>query len=746
MPQVAKQLKSFLGLANYFRDHVQGYSEITALLQGMILDYHKTRKLKWDTGTELAFNATQTAIKDIQMLFFLTENDPVYLHTDASDHGIGAYLFQIVNGVERPIQFLSKSLNDVQKRWSTTEKECYAIFYSMKQFEHLIKDRFFVLRTDHANLIYINSSPSQKVMRWKLAIQGYDFKLQHIPGRLNVVADNMSRLCLKEPLETGTSSDFVFALCSLYEMEDTEEGESEIPLMAFDASLRESGKSKPTQGSPFIEGAKSSSSAIAEATQTRVRGGSSIPISEEKYRLFTQAHSDVVGHLGVEKSKVALIKILQANPSLSLATDTKSLMWRGAERELRQFIKECPVCQKLARTNKGIVTVPFTSSDYLPMRKLNVDSMGPFDADAQGNIYIIVVIDCFSRYVGLYPAVDCTAEAAAEALLSHVCIFGAPLEILSDQGSQYVNRLITALCILIGSDKLETISYSKQENGLVERANKEVLRHLRAILFNRDIKSDWRLCLPLVQRIMNATYHESVGTSPASIITPYVDLDRGILVPLGASEVPSELVSDWIRRLQSKQSAVLSIAQRVLKERDDKHMLQNRLKETVTEFPIGSYVLVEYPGQIPSKMLMPRRGPLQVVKISRTKAYTLVDLITQKEETVHVSRLTPFLYDKERVDPFDVAAKEQKEFRIDFVYEHVGDPRLKSSLEFKCRFTGYSEEHDEWIPWGNLFLVPALHNYLYSHDELLSLVPKEFRRPNHPELLAESLTRRRAKR
>ena len=245
---------------------------------------------------------------------------------------------------------------------------------------------------------------------------------------------------------------------------------------------------------------------------------------------------------------------------------------------------------------------------------------------------------------------------------------------------------------------------------------------------------------------MNATYHESVGTNPSSIITPYVDLDRGILLPLGESEVPSELVSDWISRLQAKQSSVLAIAQRTLKDRDEKHMLKNRPKGTITEFPVGSYVLVEYPGQIPSKMVMLRKGPLQVVRVGRNKAYTLVDLITQKEETVHVSRLTPFLYDKERVIPFDVAAREQKEYRIEFVYEHVGDPRLKSSLEFKCRFTGYSAEHDEWISWSNLLSVPALHNYLYSQDELISLVPKEFKRPNHPELIKESLARRRAKR
>ena len=63
--QVAKQLKLFLGLANYFRDHVQRYSEVTAPLQGMILDYQTTRKVKWDTGTEQVFAATQNVIKDI---------------------------------------------------------------------------------------------------------------------------------------------------------------------------------------------------------------------------------------------------------------------------------------------------------------------------------------------------------------------------------------------------------------------------------------------------------------------------------------------------------------------------------------------------------------------------------------------------------------------------------------------------------------------------------------------------------
>jgi hypothetical protein len=124
-------------------------------------------------------------IADCQTLWWMDDDLPVYLHTDASDFGVGAYLFQIdkVTKLERPIHFLSKSFSDVQARWSTIEKECYAIFYALTSLEHLVRDRPFTLRTDHRNLLFINSLPCAKVTRWKLAIQEYDFQIEHIPGR-----------------------------------------------------------------------------------------------------------------------------------------------------------------------------------------------------------------------------------------------------------------------------------------------------------------------------------------------------------------------------------------------------------------------------------------------------------------------------------------------------------------------------------------------------------------------------------
>ena len=202
---------------------------------------------------------------------------------------------------------------------------------------------------------------------------------------------------------------------------------------------------------------------------------------------------------------------------------------------------------------------------------------------------------------------------------------------------------------------------------------------------------------------------------------------------------------EWIAKLQAKQAAVLSIAQRVLRQRDEAHVKKHQPTSTVITFPVGSYVLVKYPGQMPNKQLMPNRGPLQVVKVERYKTYHLRDLVTQKEEVVDVTRLLPFVYDHQRTDPFDVAAKEQREYLVEEILDHRGNLKLKSTLEFLVRFTGYDDTFNEWLPWETLYNVEALHDYLYE-KELFELVPRSMRRPFHDRLVRERRDRRAAER
>ena len=81
----------------------------------------------------------------------------------------------------------------MERKWFTIEKEAFAIFYALQKWEHHLRDVKFTLQTDHLNLTYVNSEPKQKVQRWKLAIQSFDFWIEHIPGHDNIVADGLSR-------------------------------------------------------------------------------------------------------------------------------------------------------------------------------------------------------------------------------------------------------------------------------------------------------------------------------------------------------------------------------------------------------------------------------------------------------------------------------------------------------------------------------------------------------------------------
>jgi hypothetical protein len=155
-PTLMKHMKAFLGLVNYFRDHVRDYANRVHPLHQMVLSYHKRKKLEWTPVLEQLFEELQTEVANCPALYFVDERAPIHVLTDASGYGIGAYIYQEIDGVERPIVFVSRAFSEVQSRWSTIEKEAYAIFYTLTRNEHLLRDNSFILHTDHKNLTYLN--------------------------------------------------------------------------------------------------------------------------------------------------------------------------------------------------------------------------------------------------------------------------------------------------------------------------------------------------------------------------------------------------------------------------------------------------------------------------------------------------------------------------------------------------------------------------------------------------------------
>jgi hypothetical protein len=656
-PIFSKQLKSFIGLANYFRDHIRHHSDIVKPLNMMLRNYDKNRKLVWTDETTKAFEEIKRAIHECPTLFFPNDTDPIHVYTDASDYGIGAYICQIVDGIERAVAFMSMTLIDEKTRWSTLDKEAYAIYYTFQRYEYLLRDVKCTVHTDHKNLIHLHDDSAPKVRRWWLFLQEFKMDIVHIAGIKNEIADSMSRLC---PVT-----------------------EQEIE---YYNTLEE------------------------------------LEIPDEHYRTIGKVHNTTQGHFGVETTIKHLIR-------------DGFQTWEKMRTHVRSFIQKCPCCQKMSVLKLPIHTSPYTTASYRSMERLNVDTLGPFPTDSEGNNYVIVVIDTFTRFLELYPAKDCKAVEAAKALLIHVGRYGAPYQIRSDNGTQYVNNMITELLRLIGITHETILAYSHEENAIVERANKEVLRHLRTMIYDENVMTEWRKYLPLIQRIMNSTVHSRTGAAPAQLLFGNAcNLTRGIfnsreqVEQTHHQDIP---LSEWASDMLKRQAYLISVAEENQIAQDKAHIAANT--HELTDFPVGSYVLIDYQNTgfksgPPTKPLTPRKGPLRVLsKDASGNQYTLLNLTNNKEEQVHITRIHPFNHDEAHTNPTAVANKDVQLFQVEKILKHKGTKARRAQMEFRVKWLGYDDSDNSWVKWKDISHNAILHNYLRDHN-MATIIPPQYTR------------------
>jgi len=683
LPDTKGKLKSFNGLANHFRNHVKNYAMLSHSLEVMLPNYtkkQKNHKLNWSNEQIEAFEKLKEAVCNCQKLYFIdhtSENVTYTMQTDASDYGIGAYLFQTIDEIEYPIKFVSKSLNARQLNWSVPEKECYAAYYAFNKLEYLLSDIEFTWETDHVNLTRIttNATSSPKVLRWKLYMQEFNYlkKQKYIQGEINEIADTLSRLCECEDK---------YLLASIYEFEEDD-----------DPSLK-------TLDQPEI---------IASTIEIK-------KIPDKEYKILASIHNSINGHFGINRT-INKLKTLGHN-------------WQYMRQYVQLFIKHCPLCQKLNEVKSTIQSIPFTLSSYEPMKTIGIDTLGPLPEDDDGNTHVIVIKDHFTKTTELYPSKSTTAQEAEYALFDWVSRYGIPTYIVSDNGPQYVNKLIDEFMKLTGSTHNRTMTYSKEQNAIVERANKEILRHLRALIFElRNIKQ-WKQMLPFVRRIINSSAPISTGIAPVKLITPYLNLENNILTPFDESEKDINL-TEYSEELLRVQEKLIHVASQRQKNIDDNNLKRREPTEDIPEFPINSFVLVEYPatriGRLqPNKLLTTLKGPMRVVKKLDSNNYEVYDLVTQKIEPIHHSRMSTFKYMKNHTDPHQVANSDYDNSVIDKVLKHTGDPKDKTNMDFYVSWVNAPDSANLWLPWKEIRNNIQLHEYLRNNN-MTSLIPREHR-------------------
>ncbi|GBO02192.1 Transposon Ty3-I Gag-Pol polyprotein [Araneus ventricosus] len=199
-PENIQDLRTFLGILNFYRRYLKDAAKNQALLHEYLKGSKKKdkRKIQWTEEAEKQFEKCKNDLANATLLSFPNSELPLSLFTDASDTAIGPVLQQYENSTWKPIAFYSKKLNDTQQNYSTYDRELLGIYLSVKHFKHYLEGRTFTIYTDHKPLIFAfhqkldKAAPRQA--RQLNYISRFSTDIKYIKGENNIVADTLSRV------------------------------------------------------------------------------------------------------------------------------------------------------------------------------------------------------------------------------------------------------------------------------------------------------------------------------------------------------------------------------------------------------------------------------------------------------------------------------------------------------------------------------------------------------------------------
>ena len=192
-PQDKSEIRSFLGLVGYNRKMVPAFAEIALPLTRLT---KKNAKFLWGSEQQTAFLKLKQCLISPPILGFPLESGGSFvIDTDASGYAIGCVLSQYQDNMERVIAYGSHTLNVAQQNYCTTKRELYSVVYFLQHYKQYLLGRRFILRTDHAPLLWLCNfrEPSGILARLLSILGAYDFQIEYRPGRLHANADTLSR-------------------------------------------------------------------------------------------------------------------------------------------------------------------------------------------------------------------------------------------------------------------------------------------------------------------------------------------------------------------------------------------------------------------------------------------------------------------------------------------------------------------------------------------------------------------------
>lgn len=624
VPRTTKDVKRFLGLCGWYRQYVPHFATLIEPLNDCL---RKGKKFIWDYEQQQAFNTIKQLIADATALSLPDFEKKFILRTDSSDVGLGAVLAQIdKNDVEQPIAFASRTLSKAERSYHATEKECLGIVWALKKFTPYLDGQEFELQTDNRALTWLDrmKDVNSKFMRWALCIQDFQPTIIHIPGRLNTVADALSRAPVG-PAEEEEEKEVMYPpkLMFMSHLTSTIDREAVKREQSSDEETMALLRNLPTgfiieDGILFKLGRKAQKLFFIPKV---LRG--------EILHYFHDAPQ--AGHLGFRKTIMRIMR---------------RFFWYGIHEDVFDYIKGCEECQR----TKNPTTKPHGELNPVktngPWDVLAMDLMGPLPTTSKQNTQLLVVVDHFSKWIEIFPMRKATASKIAEIVEKEIfCRYGAPKSILSDNGSNFKSRIMQNLCNSWGINHKFISPYHPQAN-ITERIN----RNIRAILatYIGQKHNKWDEFLPAVALALRTAVSDTTGYSP-SLLT----FGREIRLPLDRALEESgeefESRKAHCTELITKLSSIYALARTHIEKAQDVQAKHYNKRHKAMHYQVGDLVMLRThmlsnkAKRFCKKFAFRWIGPYEISQVTSSGAYHIVDPLTKDQRGYHnVKDLKPY--------------------------------------------------------------------------------------------------------
>lgn len=497
MPKSKRELRRFLGRAGFYSRFVKNFNEVASPLFDLL---KKDTKFDWPEQAIQAFHKIQQLVTGEQLTLKIPAlNQDFIVATDASDVAIGAVLKQ---GHE-VVEYASRVLTSAERNYSTTEKECLAIVWALDKWRPYLLGRRFHVETDHRPLQWIKSAkdPRGKLARWALKLQEYDFTIRHVPGSENHLPDILSRTPdTKDLPDVAFGAHAMEIEGDITALQQAQRADAVLSRV-IDAVL--SGE-RPQESSElpgmkvFTARWKDLWVSSAGILMIRVDDRKSVPVipSSQRKMLVTEAHK--LAHTGCTRT-YEMIK--------------QRAYWPRMKKDVTDLVLGCTQCQLMKSKTLGNQY----PSKPIPVREIgelwSMDIMGPFPMTTNGNQFIVIMTEHFTRWIEGAAVSDQRASTVSKVVMEYIVgRHGIPQKLLTDQGPCFESEEFRNCLERMGIKKVRTTPYHPQSNGLTERNNRTIKEWLATKGGN------WEEELPLILLAHRASPQAATGKSPFELM------------------------------------------------------------------------------------------------------------------------------------------------------------------------------------------------------------------------------------